>query len=69
MNTPHSDILVQHIAKVMSQYLEGAITSPEVCLNILVTLANEEQAICDENENVLATFQEIKRRMLSEEIN
>ena len=51
--TPCCDMLIQDIAKTMNQYMEGAITSPEVCLHIVVTLSNHEKRICDENDALL----------------
>jgi hypothetical protein len=48
--TPKSDYLMQEVQKTLLQYTEGAITSPEGCIHILVMIADYEKQICDEND-------------------
>lgn len=57
--TPRSDGLVQEIDKTMKQYMEGAITSPEACIHILVALANWEKEICDENAALIKAWEKL----------
>lgn len=57
--SPRSDALAKELEKTLNQYNEGAITSPELCIHVLVALANWEKEICDENDAVRKHFDEI----------
>jgi len=47
---PYSQGLVEEVRKTLKQFDEGAITSPELCIHVLVALANYEKEVCDEND-------------------
>ncbi len=59
--TPRSQGLTEEVRRTLHQYDEGAITSPELCVHLLVALANWEKEICDENDAMIKFFAKINQ--------
>lgn len=51
--TPRSDYLLQEVAKVMNQYMEGALTSPETCIKLMLMIEEDQNRVWDENNALL----------------